>query len=92
MFQKPFYHVFLPVSKSITKTMANVFVALYRKVPHSRYSWNYSQPCPLIHMEYQEQSMLISHFFFQVHTELEFIFENKKTQTSSKLFCSFCVP
>lgn len=56
IFQKPFYHAFLTISEIITKISANVLVALSHKVPHSCYSWAYSQPCFLIHMEYWEHS------------------------------------
>lgn len=63
MFQKPFYHVFLTISQIITLIFANVFVALFCKVPHSCCSWAFSQPCLLIHMEYWERSMRIAQFF-----------------------------
>lgn len=57
IFQKPFYHAFMTISEITTEIFANVFVALSRKVPHSCYSWAFSQPCLLIHMEYWEHSM-----------------------------------
>lgn len=74
MFQKPFYHVFLTISQITTEIFANVFVALFCKVPHSCYSWAFSQPCLLIYTEYWECSMRIAQFFLKMHKEMELIF------------------
>lgn len=62
IFQKPFYHAFITISEITTEMFANVFVALSLKVPHSCYSWAYSQPCLIIHMEYWEHSVWIAQF------------------------------